>query len=388
MAKRVAIIGTGCAHVGTISPAVSYKEMMYDAAARAYADAGVDPRTDVNAFITASEDFWEGTSIFDEYVPDQLGGALRPVHTISGDGIQALATAVMMIRAKVADVIAVEAHSKASNMLSFNHVLAFALDPALNRPLGFHPLTIAGLEMNRFLFDTGNSCEHCALVAAKNYQNALRNGIGVHGATFTADDVLTSPHLFAPLRELEIARPSDGAFVVVVASEDKVREFSGRPVWIDGISFCSGETSLETRSWSELDYVARAAQLAYDQAGIKNPAQEIDIAEIDDSFAYKELQHMEALGLARPGEAGMITAEGRTLRDGELPVNASGGCLGVGHLLDANGLHKIHELVNQLRGTAGTHQVPGVSVGLAQAWRNIPTTTAAVAILSGDEEGL
>ncbi|MER3514414.1 MAG: acetyl-CoA acetyltransferase, partial [Chloroflexota bacterium] len=68
------IIGVGVVGFSPLSPYQSYKELMWEAAVRAYADAGVDPRRDVDGFITVAEDFNEGTSIFDEYVPDQIGG--------------------------------------------------------------------------------------------------------------------------------------------------------------------------------------------------------------------------------------------------------------------------------------------------------------------------
>lgn len=95
MANKVAIVGVGYTVYNSFTPEVSYKELMYEAAVRAYEDAGVDPRRDVQSFVTVAEDFIEGTSIFDEYVPDQLGGVLKPNVTIPGEGIHGLATAYM-----------------------------------------------------------------------------------------------------------------------------------------------------------------------------------------------------------------------------------------------------------------------------------------------------
>jgi acetyl-CoA C-acetyltransferase len=89
MNRTVDIVGAGWSGFRSISPDMSYKEMTFEAATRAYADAGVDPRNDVQGFVTAAEDYHEGTSIFDEYTPDQLGAALRPMHTITGDGLHA-----------------------------------------------------------------------------------------------------------------------------------------------------------------------------------------------------------------------------------------------------------------------------------------------------------
>src|SRR5207253_1534426 len=143
------------------TPDVSYKELMFLAARAAYEDAGVNPRTDIDSFVACSEDFLEGTSIFDEYVPDQLGAVQRPVQTVSGDGLFGVATAEMLLRSGMAEVVAVEAHSKASNVVSLGAIEAFALDPVLNRPLGISSLAVAGLEMSRFLEVTENTEEDC-----------------------------------------------------------------------------------------------------------------------------------------------------------------------------------------------------------------------------------
>lgn len=107
MADRVAIVGVGHTQFRATSPGVSYKEIMFEAATKAYADADLDPRRDIDSFVCCSEDLSEGTGIFDEYVPDQIGAALRPVHTISGDGLQGLAAAYMQILTGAFDVVAV-----------------------------------------------------------------------------------------------------------------------------------------------------------------------------------------------------------------------------------------------------------------------------------------
>ena len=84
MNERVAIAGVGWSGFRPTTPDVSYKELMYEAAVRAYDDAGVDPRADVESFVTVAEDFIEGTSIFDEYVPDQIGATLKSVLNSGG----------------------------------------------------------------------------------------------------------------------------------------------------------------------------------------------------------------------------------------------------------------------------------------------------------------
>jgi acetyl-CoA C-acetyltransferase len=355
---------------------------MYEAAVKAYADAGVDPRRDVDSFVSVAEDFIEGTSIFDEYVPDQLGGALKPVHTIGGDGLHGFATGVMLIKTGQAQVVAVEAHSKASNVLSLPVVTAYAQDPVLNRPLKLNSEYIAGLEMHRYLYESGTSLEQCAAVAVKNKRNALVNPLAPYGADWTLDDALGGPPLSWPLFRRQTAHHADGAVVMVLASEARAMELSDHPIWVLGTGWCNGAPSLESREWGAVPYIAKAANMAYRQAGIRSPQEAIDFAEIDDTYAYKELMHMEALGLCRWGEAGLLTEEGITETSGNLPVNASGGSLGMGHLLDANGMSRALEVTLQLRGEAGARQLADVDIGLAQSWRGVPTTSGAVVILA------
>jgi len=382
---RVAVVGVGHAGFAPITAGISYKELMFEAAQRAYADAGVDPRSEVDSFIGCSEDLLEGTSIFDEYVPDQLGAMQRPVQTVSGDGLFGLTTGLMLIGSGVASVVAVEAHSKISDVLSLGAIEAFGLDPVLNRPLGVSALAVAGLDMNAFLERTGLTEEHCAVVAAKNRRNALDNPRAAYPADLTSDDVDESAPVFWPLRQLEIAARADGCVVVVLAAEDRVPDLSEGPVWVLGVGWSSGSPTLESRAWGEADFVRAAAERAYAMAGIDDPAEQIDLAEADDTYAFKELMHLEALGLAEVDELGALVEDEELEPDGELPVNVSGGAIGQGNLFEANGLARVLECVEQLRGEAGERQVEDAAVAVAQSWRGVPTTSAAVAVLASNE---
>ena len=382
MSNRVAIVGVGYTGFSPLTPEVSYKELMYEAAVRAYEDAGVNPRRDVQSFVTVAEDFIEGTSIFDEYVPDQLGGLLKPNVTIPGEGIHGLATAYMQIASGIVDVVAVEGHSKASNVLTLPHITAYAMDPVLNRPLAANPVFIAGMEMNRYLHVTGATREQCAQVVAKNKRNALYNPAAAYGAAIEPEDVLNAEMVAYPLTRQDISPHADGAIVLVLAAAEVAESLTDVPIWIRGIGWCNDSPTLETRAWARAIYAEEAGRMAYGMAGIRNPMQEIDFAEIDDAFSYKELQHLEALQFCRFGEAGLITEEGVTESDGDLPVNVSGGSLGCGHLLDASGLARVLEVVLQLRGEAGPRQLPDVETGLAFGWRSVPTTSGAAVVLS------
>ncbi|UCH32637.1 MAG: thiolase domain-containing protein [Candidatus Bathyarchaeota archaeon] len=381
--REVAIVGVGCTGFKSVTPEISYKEMMFEAATRAYQDAGnINPRKDIDAFISVAEDYWEGFSIFDEFVPDQLGAVLRHLFTVSGDSIIGLATAYMLIKTGYFNTVALESHGKPSDILTLHDIVSFAMDPILNRPLGGHPFYVAGMEMNRFLCTTGNTRDQCAMIVAKNKGNALSNAFAAYGANVDVEDVLNSDMQFYPLKKIEISKPADGGIVIILASDKVATKLNENPVWIKGVGWASETPSLETRCWSKAIYARLAAEMAYKKAGIMTPSVEVDFAEVDDLFSYKELQHMEALKLCRSGEAGKLTEEGITQLDGYLPINPSGGMLGMGWPLEAAGLQRLQEVVLQLRGQAGNRQLSDVEIGVAQSWRGIPTATGAVAVLS------
>ncbi len=381
MHERIAIVGVGYTPLRPASPEVSYREMIFQAATEAYADAGIGPG-DVDTFVSISEDYLEGTAIADEYVPDQLGAVLKPVHTITSDGITGMASVVMQMETGHFDVAVVEGRSKASNILYPAHIEAFALDPIYARPLGFHPRFVAGLEMRAFLEATGNTEEQAAQVVAKNSTNATRNPMAAYPAGVSAEDVLRSRPIAEPLKEAEASRHADGAIVLVLAREEVLSRFRGAHVFIRGIGWAQHTPNLEEREWHRAVYAEVAARMAYEMAGISDPSAEMDLAEVDDTFAYKELQHLEALGLAQAGRAGRLLESGEFHPDGRLPVNVSGGHLGCGYGYDLSGLRSVLEVVLQLRGEAGERQVKGIRVGLAQSWRGVPTASGGVVVLA------
>ena len=381
MVGKVAIAGLGYTAFSATSPGTSFRELTYEAAVKAYNEVGIDPK-DIDTFVCTSEDFCEGYSISDEYCNDQVGGALKPVQTIPGDAIHSLAVGAMLVLTGQFDIVAVQAMSKISNMRTVPQMMNFALDPVLNRPLDEHFSFLSGIGMNRFLYEGMATREQCALVAVKNRSNALRNPVAAYGADLTVAGVLDSAAVSEPVRELDMAQEADGAIVLVLASEKVVSSLTDKPVWVKGVGWARDSPTVESRDWGTSVATRLAGDMAYRMAGISYPAKELDLAEVNDEITYKELEHLEALRLFEPGRAGLALEDGRTTVGGDMPVNVSGGDLGVGHLFEASGLQKVMEIVLQLRGEAGSRQLADARTGLAQGWRGIPTTSAAVAVLA------
>jgi acetyl-CoA C-acetyltransferase len=162
-----------------------------------------------------------------------------------------------------------------------------------------------------------------------------------------------------------------------------MKRCKGKPVELEGIGWSSDTCNVHTRDWGKAAYATQAADRAYALANIKKPAEKIDFAEVDDAYSYKELQHLEALGLAPEGQAAKLLEKGTFEPDGELPVNISGGSLGCGSLHDASPFRGLLEAVLQLRGQAVERQLAKAKRGLVCSWRGVPTATGGVAILSG-----
>lgn len=375
----VGIIGIGITPLRELTPDSSYREMTYEAAIRAYEDAGVEPK-DVDAFISVAEDYTEGVSIFDEYSPDQVGAVLKPMHTIPGDGLHGIASGCMLIETGTVRIAMIEAHSKASNIVNENIVNAYALEPLLLRPLKLNPVFLAGVEAQA-LCEAGLLTEmDMARVVVKNKRNALKNPFSAYPELVDIEIVTSSPYVAEPIREYDISRKADCAICVLLANEDIAR-LNEKTVWIKGIGWCS-EGQPDTRDFTKALYAEKSAEIAYKMARIAR--KEIDFAEVDDTFSFKEILHIEALHLVERGRARFLLEDGFFEREGSFPVNPSGGTLGAGHLNEATGLLRLIFCTLQLRGEAKGFQVEA-KMGLCMSWRGIPTATGAVAILEGKD---
>ncbi len=383
---RVGIIGVGWYGFRPSTPEVSFREMMFEATIRALEDAGLDARNDVDAFISCQEDFWEGIAISDEFAPEPLGGVLRPTLTIAGDGLQGIAQAYMMIKTGVFRVVLVEAHAKPSDIKTMAKIFELAMDPHYVRHLEpTNPYFLAGLEARAYMERTGAGREHLAMVAVKNKNYGLDNPRAPHAAPISIDDVLDAEPVVDPLTSYEIAPFTDAAIVFILASEDIAKRYD-KVVWIDGVGW-STETGTGATAWHEwgrMRFLRAAANMAYAQAGVANPATAFDLAEVEDRFSYTELVAIEELRLVEEGRAHRYLETGDFSREGYLPVNPSGGSLSTGVTLEATGLARLLEAVLQLRGEAHPYQIEDARRAVVASWRGPPTYTGAVLVLSSE----
>jgi acetyl-CoA C-acetyltransferase len=181
------------------------------------------------------------------------------------------------------------------------------------------------------------------------------------------EQITESPLLWDPIRYAETCPSSDGAAAMVIGSE-KAAEASSRPVaWIHGTAVRSEPTMGAGRDRVNPNAGRDCAKALYAQAGITDPFREIDCAEIYVPFSWFEPMWLENLGFAEEGTGWKLVHEGVTALDGELPVNMSGGVLS-SNPIGASGMIRFLEVANQVRGTAGEHQVDGARKALGHAY--------------------
>ncbi|AHC52259.1 acetyl-CoA acetyltransferase [Sulfolobus acidocaldarius SUSAZ] len=374
--NRVAIIGVGWYGFKPTTPEVSFREMVFEAASRAYKDAGdINPRTDVDSFISCQEDFWDGISISDEFAPDQIGGAMRPTMTVSGDTIQGLAHGIMHINSGVADVVTIEGHSKISDILTFPDLVKFAMDPIYLRtlnPPNFHFL--AGIDAVKFMERKGVTREDLALVVEKNKRAGLKSVRSSYASNLSVDEILKyNEYVVYPLTRLDIASFVDGAITIVIASEEVAKRVKGDDyLIIRGVGYATDSANAETADIGKATYMRLASNMAYRMGKIDSPRKYFDAVFVDDRYSYKELQHLEALGISE--EPVKDLREGNLHPQGEIPVNPLGGHLAKGVPLEASGFSLLLDAIDYINSGKGDRALVG-------SWRGIPTFTGSVVVV-------
>jgi acetyl-CoA C-acetyltransferase len=180
-----------------------------------------------------------------------------------------------------------------------------------------------------------------------------------------------------PIRELHYYPVTDWAVVMLLCSEERVPEFTDKPVWIAGFGNCMDSYFPGDKDLTSNFALKRAADRAYRMAGIKDPKKELHLVELNDAVAYQLPLWAEGIGLAERGKGGKWIEEGGMEKH---HVNLSGGMLN-GNPIMLGGLARAAEAILQLRGEAGERQVAGVRKALAHGTTGAAGQHHAVVIL-------
>lgn len=336
-------------------------------------------RSEVGTIVSSSADYWQGISCSNSYYYDAAGGNLKSGSKVTEDSVFSLIYAMMRILSghyRTALAIGV---TKCSECPSEHTLTNLAADPFFQRPIGLNGLSAEALQARLYMDRYGVRDTTMAGVVVKNMSNAQKNPYAHRGRTLSRQDVLSSPIMAAPLRRMDVPATSDGACTLLLADEHTARQLTDMPVFIHGAGWSVDHTYIGDRDLLG-GALPKAARMAYERAGIHDPASEIDVVEICDVTSLHEILWMEQLGFCTAGTGCRLVEEGVTALDGRLPVNPSGGLFGANPFV-ARGLLRVGEAFLQVRGEAGAHQVPGVRKALAHSTHGLGGQSHSVVIL-------
>ncbi len=223
-------------------------------------------------------------------------------------------------------------------------------------PYGQHYSSIAALATTRYKHETGCTDEQLSAVCVSNRKWAELNPHAFFRKPLTIEEVMASKMLSTPLRAKHSNMLFDGGGAFIVTSAERARDLPNKPVYVLGeggivTHFATAqEPDLARFGW------ARAGREAFEASGIT--PQDIDIAEIYDSYPIYQMIAFEELGLCERGEAGELFMRGDTWPGGRIPTTTDGGMLSKGHIGAGGSVSLLIEAARQLMGKAGERQVP------------------------------
>src|SRR5947208_5255047 len=171
-------------------------------------------------------------------------------------------------------------------------------------------------------------------IAWKNHKNGALNPRAQFRKEVPKDTIACSPLVAGPLGIFDCSGVSDGSAAAIIVRAEDAHRYTDKPLYVKALSFVAGPAARPTdpayRYTTFQEVVASAAD-AYAQAGIKEPRQELAMAEVHDCFTHTELVLMEDLGFAARGTGWKEVLAGTFDLEGELAVNPDGGLKSFGH---------------------------------------------------------
>jgi acetyl-CoA C-acetyltransferase len=311
---------------------------------------------DIDAVVSNSDDFFDCRTISDSAITDVVGAHFKCEEKVAQDGAQAVYYGYANVASGSSDVVLVVGHSKESQVGDRNLITHAAFDPFYTRPVGLDYLAAAALQAEAFLRRFGITDADLARLVSQQRGKAARNPLANERAPLSPEAAATSPMVADPLREAYVYPPSDGAVAMILASEDRARQLTDKPVWITGLGSSIDSFFLGDRDLSESVSLRQAAERAYRMANIPDASAAFDVCELSDPYA-----HQLPLWAWQSG----LTDDPKRWLAGDISrFNPSGGSLS-GTPQVVSGLARTAEAVLQLRGEAGERQISSAKRALA-----------------------
>jgi len=377
--EKVCVIGAGSTKYGKLEDSIS--DLTIQASADAIQSAGIVPKEIKAGYISNVFGVADKQVHLGPVVMSNLGIPERPslsIESACGSGSVSFREAYANVAAGFYDVVLVTGVEKVTQTGTdwtttyFSYCSDFFYE-------GQSGASFPGLfaSMARaYLTEFKATEEDFAMVAVKNHENGFLNPKAHIRKKITVDDVMNSAVVASPLKLYDCCPFSDGASSVIICSEKFAKDHSKDYIQVIGSGRGGSSAALQGRQHlTTIPSTKIACEAAYKMAGIT--PKDVDFAEVHDCFTIAEVVDTEDLGFFEKGKGVDAVREGQTKRNGEVPINPSGGLKSKGHPIGATGVGQVVEVFDQLTGQAGERTVNDAKIGLTQ---NFGATGASCAV--------
>lgn len=369
---KIAIVGMGCSVFGEHWDK-SVDDLIIEASFEAFQDAGIEPK-DIQAVYAGTVTGYTGTAVTRalklQYLP------VTRVENECGTGVDVIRNAAFALAAKAYDLVLVVAYEKLKDYGYAGLPIEITRIPVIH-PVYEKTNTAPGnfaLAATRYFERYGLSREEgkltLAKISVKSHHNGARNPRAHLRREITVEEVMKAPMIAWPLGLYDCCGVTDGAVAAILCRTEDAKHFRDDYVTIKGMGNSVGAAQgamMDDYDYTHWEETEQAAKQAYEQAGIKNPREELDLAEIHDCFSIAELVAIESLGFCEKGCAKGDIDAGTFTQEGILPINISGGLKSFGHPIGASGCRMVYEIYKQIQGKAEnpSRQLKNPRLGLA-----------------------
>ncbi|MBT4161999.1 MAG: acetyl-CoA acetyltransferase [Gammaproteobacteria bacterium] len=389
---KVAILGMGCSKFGERWESGA-EELMVEAYEEAIEDAGIDT-TQIDAAWLSTHN--ENVSVGKGGLP--LSTSLRlpnisvtRVENYCASGSEAFRGAVYAVACGACDIALAVGVEKLKDTgygglpAADNGTLAPLWAATGSAPGNFAQLASAyRAKHNVSKEDLKRAIAH---ISVKSHANGAKNPKAHLQKAVTEDQVLNAPMIAEPLGLFDCCGVSDGAAAAIVTTPEIAKSLKNSDlVTIKALQLSlSNGSEAGHNSWdgSYFHTTRIAARKAYDEAGIKNPRDQVSMFECHDCFSITEMVTMEDLQLSAEGTVINDVMDGFYDADGQIPCQIDGGLKCFGHPIGASGIRMLYEMYLQIQGRAGERQLSNPSIGLTHNLGGSPMSNVAAVCIIG-----
>ncbi len=362
-----AIIGVGQTGYRRSFPDKSSRELIWEAARLALADAGMDIDGIDMVISGVAPDALSGEASVERTAMLGFGKPFLRINTGGVTGSSAVFAGNTFVAARRARAVLVVGLERMGQATSSQQVFNTIFDPVYEKDFPLTTITMAALRASMLMRLYGYTAMNWAQIASRSYRNALKNPLAHIHKDISPQDVLDSPLLAWPIHRYEACPMSEGACAVVIVDKEMVGDRT--PAWIQGVSSITDGYAMGDRihrpgaTLVDLLSLKMAAQRAYKQAGVDRPREQLRAVELYSAFSSAEAMAYPALGFCAAADGPRFVEDQFT--DATLPVfNPSGGPQGA-NPVSVTAMVRIAEAALQVRDMAGERQVADVERAVA-----------------------